>query len=52
MEEIDESERDALIRQSVNQLRYQRQLSAHPHCRDPDHPGCKECEPEHFAEND
>lgn len=26
--------------------RYQRQLANHPHCQDPDHPGCEKCEPE------
>lgn len=24
----------------------QRQLIAHPSCRDPDHPGCENCEPD------
>jgi hypothetical protein len=26
--------------------RYQAQLLAHPDCRDPDHPGCANCEGE------
>ena len=24
--------------------RYQRELSAHPNCCDPDHPGCEDCQ--------
>ena len=30
---------------------YQRLLWAHPDCRDPDHPGCEDCE-EDWIEND
>lgn len=26
--------------------RYRSRLSAHPHCADPDHPGCQFCDPE------
>lgn len=52
MNAIDDTERDALIRENINRLRYERQLAAHPDCRDPDHPGCKKCEPEYFSEND
>ncbi len=28
---------------------YERELHAHPDCRDPDHPGCWRCEPEDFG---
>ena len=28
------------------QKRYARRLMAHPDCRDPDHPGCQDCEGE------
>jgi hypothetical protein len=27
----------------IEERRYQRQLEAHPDCRDPDHPGCEVC---------
>lgn len=27
-----------------SQARYRNELRSHPDCRDPDHPGCPECE--------
>jgi hypothetical protein len=37
-----------------NQLRreYQFALSAHPDCKDPDHPGCEFCEDNEDSEDD
>ena len=32
------------------QRRYERILEQHPDCRDPGHPGCVRCEPEHYGE--
>lgn len=32
--------------------RYRSRLSAHPDCRDPDHPGCSSCEPEDESQPD
>jgi hypothetical protein len=32
--------------QAAWELRYYTQLDRHPHCDDPDHPGCAECEQE------
>lgn len=29
--------------------RYNRHFLAHPDCRDPDHPGCQDCEPGEFG---
>lgn len=29
---------------TLHLLRYQRRLSAHPNCMDPDHPGCEDCQ--------
>jgi len=31
--------------------RYQMALMYHPDCRDPDHPGCEQCEEDDDAEN-
>ncbi len=50
MTEVNDTEKDELIRESINNLRYEKRLTAHPDCRDPDHPGCKKCEPEYFSE--
>lgn len=31
---------------------YQQDLRRHPDCRDPDHPGCTQCEPPEEEESD
>lgn len=33
---------------TLGQRQYRNRLSAHPNCQDPDHPGCRLCEPELF----
>lgn len=39
---------DELRQQERAENLYQSDLSYHPDCRDPHHPGCRKCEPEHF----
>lgn len=43
LDEIDEIDRDALIAQARAERLYTQRYLAHPDCRDPDHPGCKQC---------
>ena len=38
--------------EALHDRRYQQQLSRHPQCIDPDHPGCAYCDPETFGEPD
>ena len=38
-----DDDRQELLAEGRHQRRYERQLSAHPDCRDPDHPGCWRC---------
>lgn len=45
---IDPDERDDLLYEQRRLNRYESKLYAHPDCRDPEHPGCIECEPENF----
>jgi len=39
-----ESELDDLRAEARWECKQQRLLRAHPDCRDPDHPGCEDCE--------
>lgn len=39
-----QDEMEELRAQAQAERRYQRMLTAHPDCRDPDHPGCESCE--------
>ena len=39
-----ESERDNWAEQDAIEDLYEYELSKHPHCKDPDHPGCTKCE--------
>ncbi|WP_422444113.1 hypothetical protein [Endozoicomonas sp. ALB091] len=39
---------DELRQQERADNLYQNDLRYHPDCRDPNHPGCRKCEPEHF----
>lgn len=39
-----EFEREELRAQDRFERNYLRRLTAHPDCRDPDHPGCEQCE--------
>ena len=39
-----ESERDYWAEQDAIEDLYEYELSKHPHCKDPDHPGCTKCE--------
>ena len=39
-------ERDELIRADRAERRHRIRLLLAPDCRDPDHPGCPDCEPE------
>ncbi len=43
-EEADLAERAELSAQDRCNRRHQRDLMAHPDCRDLDHPGCQDCE--------
>ena len=38
-------ERAELARTDRAERRYHARLMRHPDCRDPDHPGCPDCEP-------
>ena len=38
-----ESERDYWAEQDAIEDLYKYELSKHPHCKDPDHPGCTKC---------
>ena len=42
--ELDEDDIADLRAESLHQRRHQRALMAHPHCMDPDHPGCENCQ--------
>ena len=42
--EPDEDDIAELRAETRHQRRYSRQLSAHPECIDPDHPGCEQCQ--------
>jgi hypothetical protein len=44
MMEDEDPEIAELQAQAFWSRRYQSHLSAHPDCRDPDHPGCSSCE--------
>lgn len=46
----DDGEVEELRAQARWQRRYNADLSRHPDCRDPDHPGCPRCEPDEFDE--
>jgi len=39
-----ESERDYWREQDAIENAYRSKLLKHPHCLDPDHPGCSKCE--------
>ena len=39
-----ESERDYWAEQDAIKDLYEYELAMHPHCKDPDHPGCTKCE--------
>jgi len=39
-------------RPNLRQRWYQQDLRRHPDCRDPDHPGCIECEPPEEEDED
>ena len=42
--EIDQdAELEELRAEAKAERRYRRELTAHPDCRDPDHPGCDGC---------
>ncbi len=43
---------DELRQQERKESLYQTDLRFHPDCRDPNHPGCRKCEPEHFETED
>ncbi len=45
-EHDDDPEVEELRAQSRFERRYQADLARHPDCRDPDHPGCPQCEDE------
>ena len=40
---MDEFDVDDLRREAAAIRWHQKQLMAHPDCRDPDHPGCEKC---------
>ena len=40
---MDEFDVDDLCREAAAIRWHQKQLMAHPDCRDPDHPGCEKC---------
>jgi hypothetical protein len=41
---FDDDEIQDLRRENARERAHHRVLSAHPDCRDPDHPGCEFCE--------
>lgn len=43
--DIDQMEADEIRAEDAANRRYERQSARHPDCRDPDHPGCENCEP-------
>lgn len=43
-------ERDELARADRAERRAHARLMRHPDCRDPDHPGCPDCEPEPWTD--
>lgn len=47
----DDDERETLRLVSAAERRYQNTLNQHPDCRDPDHPGCADCD-EDFADTE
>ena len=47
-EDFEDDEKRDLHNQMLNQKRYQSHYFAHPECQDPDHPGCSNCEPEEY----
>lgn len=42
---MDEYEISAQRTAALRQRQHVSRLAAHPDCRDPDHPGCEQCEP-------
>ena len=40
----EEDEREEMRRYDLAQKRHQTELMQHPDCRDPDHPGCLNCD--------
>ena len=41
--DINDDIADELRQEDAANRRYERDLMAHPDCRDPDHPGCSRC---------
>ena len=44
--DIDDDIRSELAAEDAWEQRIQRRLAANPDCRDPDHPGCEDCQDE------
>ena len=49
---LDETDKAEFRREMQQEKRYKKQLVQHPHCQDPDHPGCEKCEPEEYKNTD
>jgi hypothetical protein len=43
----DDWDEQDMLAEELAKARYERNLANHPHCLDPDHPGCAGCEDEH-----
>ena len=49
---ISEEKAEEIKRENQLRREYQSALSAHPDCKDPDHPGCEFCEDNKESEDD
>lgn len=49
---LDESDIDCMKAEDFYRRRYQSELSAHPDCKDPEHPGCEFCEDNEESQDD
>lgn len=45
-------EANELRAQVIFERQYKARLSRHPNCQDPDHPGCKLCDPDLLDDSD